>query len=318
MTGSNQFERERHQLIKKLLLEVSNINEDQQKLSAINQIAVTILQSRPLCRRFNGKPLTGVYQEIYLQAKEKLISHLCQFLLLPNSDEFLNKRQLSPAYLYELQIVIFRRLLTDYYLKEMGLAAKSLPANSELRTYALTELIRAVKLSGRLCKPHIYKFSTNLYKTLYEEAVTETLCYVCLNIDSYDPQRGQKRFINWINFKLDKTILKCYERYNKYAKFEVLSPEILEQIKQPTKSPNLSQIIQQYLTQDPDKIFVITHIRNRPDANFTKIALERLSGKSWEHISQQLDIPIATLSSFYNRWCRRFAPLLDTELNKYF
>lgn len=318
MTGSNQFERERHQLIKKLLLEVSNINEDQQKLSAINQIAVTILQSRPLCRRFNGKPLTGVYQEIYLQAKEKLISHLCQFLLLPNSDEFLNKRQLSPAYLYELQIVIFRRLLTDYYLKEMGLAAKSLPANSELRTYALTELIRAVKLSGRLCKPHIYKFSTNLYKTLYEEAVTETLCYVCLNIDSYDPQRGEKRFINWINFKLDKTILKCYERYNKYAKFEVLSPEILEQIKQPTKSPNLSQIIQQYLTQDPDKIFVITHIRNRPDANFTKIALERLSGKSWEHISQQLDIPIATLSSFYNRWCRRFAPLLDTELNKYF
>ena len=318
MTGSNQFERERHQLIKKLLLEVSNINEDQQKLSAINQIAVTILQSRPLCRRFNGKPLTGVYQEIYLQAKEKLISHLCQFLLLPNSDEFLNKRQLSPAYLYELQIVIFRRLLTDYYLKEMGLAAKSLPANSELRTYALTELIRAVKLSGRLCKPHIYKFSTNLYKTLYEEAVMETLCYVCLNIDSYDPQRGQKRFINWINFKLDKTILKCYERYNKYAKFEVLSPEILEQIKQPTKSPNLSQIIQQYLTQDPDKIFVITHIRNRPDANFTKIALERLSGKSWEHISQQLDIPIATLSSFYNRWCRRFAPLLDTELNKYF
>lgn len=322
MTGFNQFEQERHQLVKELLLEAVLISNNQQKQSAINKIAATILRSRPLCRRFNGTDLTGVYQEIYFQVKEQLVTHLNKYLSLPQEDINqtinINIRQLSPVYLYELQTYIFRKILINSNLKRMALTAQSFSANSELRTYALTELIKAIKLSGKLAQPHRHQFSISLYQTLYEEALTETLCYICLNIESYDPNRGQKKFMNWINFKLDKTILKCYERYNKYAKFEILSWQALEQIAQPTTTVDLSQIIQRYLIQDPDKIFITTHIRNRSDANFTKIALERFSGKSWENISQQLDIPIPTLSSFYNRWCRRFASLLDTELKKYF
>ncbi|HEY9771383.1 MAG TPA: hypothetical protein V6C71_23305 [Coleofasciculaceae cyanobacterium] len=61
MTGINQFERERHQLIKQLLLQVQTITNAEQKLSVINQIAAIILRSRPLCRRFNGTPVR-VYQ----------------------------------------------------------------------------------------------------------------------------------------------------------------------------------------------------------------------------------------------------------------
>ena len=72
------------------------------------------------------------------------------------------------------------------------------------------------------------------------------------------------------------------------------------------------------MRKDPDKMFTTVYIRDRPDANFSNIALAKFSGLSWEQISQQLDIPIPTLSSFYNRWCRRFAPLLKTELKKHF
>ncbi len=322
MSSVNKFEQERHQLVKKLLLEVPTINNNQQRLLAINQIAATILRSRPLCRRFNGTPLNGVYQEIYLQAKKQITNHISQYLILSESHEEtklnLNIKQLAPGYLYELQTSIFQKILDDEQLKKMGLAAQSFLINSELRTYALTELVRAIKLSGRLCRPHVQKFSANLYQTIYEEAVTETLCYVCLNIDLYDPNRGNKKFINWVNFKLDKSVLKCYERHNRYAKFEIPSSQILEQTKQPENVPDISQIIREYLIQDPDDIFLTTHIRNRSDANFTKIALAKFSGQSWENISQQLDIPVPTLSSFYNRWCRRFAPLLNTELKKYF
>ncbi len=322
MTGSNKFEQERHQLIEQLLLQVQSITNSEQKLAVINQIAATILRSRPLCRRFNGTPLTGVYQATYLQAKEQLVNHLEQYLVLDKlADE---KRQiysfvqLQPSYLYNLQTQIFQHILDDERLKKMGLTAQKLPVNSELRTYALTELVKAIKLSGRLCRPHLQKFSASLYQILYEEALSETFCYICLNIDLYVPNRGNKKFMNWVNFKLDKSILKCYEKYNRYTKFELTSFQNLEQIEQPVATPNLPQILREYLIKDPDHIFYATHIRNRPDANFTNIAIAKFSGSSWSKISQQLEIPIPTLNSFYNRWCRRFSPLLKTELKKYF
>ena len=322
MSRINKFERERHQLITQLLQQVPGLKDRQQQMSAVNQIAAIILRSRPLCRRFNGTPLTGIYQEMYLQVKEQLSSHIYQHLFLLNSASELesswNSRYLSPVYLQNLQISFFQKNLKDQQLKKMGLTAQSFLVNSELRTYALNELVKGIKLSRRLCKPHTQKFSASLYPILYEEAVSETLCYVCLNIDLYDPERGNKKFMNWVNFKLDKTILKCYERYRKYSNFEIPSSESLEQIRQPIVAPDLSQILREYITLDPEQIFRTTHIRNKPEASFSAIALAKFSGQSWEDISQQFQIPIPTLSSFYNRWCRRFTPLLNTELKKYF
>ncbi|MEL6929060.1 MAG: hypothetical protein AAFO95_10525 [Cyanobacteria bacterium J06600_6] len=321
MSRNDKLEQERHQLIKNLVEQFLSSTYEQQKIAAASQIAVTILRSRPLCRRFNGSPLTGVYQAIYLQAKEHLISHLNQQYALAQvgikSDSKINLIGLSSAYLYQLQIKIFQEIIDDSWLKKMGLTAQNFEINSELRAYALTELIRAIKFSGRICRPHIQKFSPKLYQRLYEEAVNETLCYVCLNIDLYDPERGDRKFMNWVNFKLDKTILKCYEKYNRHAKFEIPDSENLDRAIQPTPAVDLTEILRTYIAQDPQGIFSATHIRNRPDANFTSISLAKFSGQSWENISLELDIPIGTLSSFYNRWCRRFAPLLDTELKQY-
>ena len=322
MVNSKEFEPEKYQLLHRLVHEVQTRNNQiQQQESAINQIAVTLLRSRPLCRRFNGTPLTGVYQEIYNRAKENLIAHLRKYLIVTSKKEQLASKllieQVQPTYLFALQKQIFQQLLNDTQLKKMSLTAQKYSINSELRTYALTELIRAIELSGRLCRPHVRKFSPDLYKTLYEEALAETLAYVCLNIDLYDPNRGSGKFMNWVNFKLDKLILKSYERFQRYARYELPSLSDLEQIGQPQNTPDLAQILREYLTQDPDNIFATVYIRNRPEANFSNIALAKFSGRSWEEISRQLNIPIPTLSSFYNRWCRRFAPLLKTELNKF-
>ena len=91
MSRVNEFGEERHQLIKQLLLEVPTIKNNQQKLSAIKQIVAIILRSRPLCRRFNGTPLTGVYQEIYLQVKQQMTNHLNGYLIETESDEKANE-----------------------------------------------------------------------------------------------------------------------------------------------------------------------------------------------------------------------------------
>ena len=322
MNRIDVLEQEKQQLVEELVEQLLKTNSSSQIATAIHQIAVTILRSRPLCRRFNGFPLTGIYQEIYLQAQEELIEELKNMYQMARSKNAAQAKiglnGLRSSNLYELQRKIFKENLGDRQLKQMGLAAQRYAVNSELRTYALTELIRAIKFSGRLCRPHLKKFSHNLYQKLYEDALTETLSYVCLNIDHYDPHRGDRKFMNWVNFKLDKTVLKCYEKYYRYAKFEVPSSPNIDLIIQPPSAPDLTQILREYLIQDPENIFQTTHIRNRPDANFTSVALAKFSGQSWEQISQQLDIPIATLSSFYNRWCRRFKPLLNSELKQYF
>ena len=322
MSRKDRFRQERYQLVEQLVKRFLNSTCEQQRIAVANQIAVTILRSRPLCYRFNSTPLTGVYQAIYLQAKAKIASYLSQQYSLAQANIKSNNKldliELSPPYLYKLQTTIFSEIIDNDYLKEMGITAQKYAVNSDLRTYALTELIRAIEFSGRLCRPHIRKFSPQLYHVLYEEAMHETLCYVCLNIDLYDPERGNGKFMNWVNFKLDKTLLKCYEKYNRYAKFEIPSSQNLEKISQPTPHLDLTEILQEYLIRDPQAVFSTTHVRNRPDANFQQIALAKFSGQSWKQISEQLDIPIATLSSFYNRWCRRFSPLIDTELKKYF
>jgi len=319
MAISNEFEQEKDQLVTKLLNRVHTTKDLEQRESAIELVAVTILRSRPLCRQFNGMPLQGVYREIYNQAKENLQNHLSKYLAIdgiksPTVDQI---KQIQPAYLYTLQKQIFKNILDDTQLKKMGLTAQNYSVNSELRSYALTELIKAIKLSGRLCRPHVYKFSASLYQILYEEALAETLAYVCLNIDLYDPDRGKGKFMNWVNFKLDKLILKCYQKTKKYTQYELPSLRDLEQVSQPTNLPSLGEIIQEYIVKNPDSIFTTAHIRNRPDANFSQIALAKFSGRTWSQISEQLNIPIPTLSSFYNRWCRRFAPLLKTELQQY-
>jgi hypothetical protein len=322
MSRINKFEQEKHQLVEQLVRRLLAINNEGQKTSFINEIVVTILRSRPICHRFKGMPLTGVYQGIYLQAKEQLIHHLKMQINSPRSTQKsgikIVLQSLSAVYLYKLQTQIFLKNLDDQQLKDMGLAAQNFPLNSELRTYALTELVKAIKFSGRLCRPHRSKFSPELYQRLYDEAIAETFGYICLNIDLYDPNRGDKKFMNWVNYKLDKSLLKCYGQYHKYAKFEIPSSQNLEQIVQVAAAPDLTEILREYIIRDPDQIFSTTHIRNRPDANFTQVALAKFSGQSWEQISRKLDIPIPTLSSFYNRWCRRFTPLIDTELKQYF
>jgi hypothetical protein len=76
MSGINKFEQEKHQLVERLVHQLLAVNNYRQQTIAINQLVATILRSRPICHRFKGMPLTGIYQEIYLQAKEKLVNHI--------------------------------------------------------------------------------------------------------------------------------------------------------------------------------------------------------------------------------------------------
>lgn len=64
--------------------------------------------------------------------------------------------------------------------------------------------------------------------------------------------------------------------------------------------------IRRYVEIDPKGIFRQTQIKKYPQANFREIAIKRWSGISWKDISDDLSIPVATLSNFYQRTLEQF------------
>jgi hypothetical protein len=76
----------------------------------------------------------------------------------------------------------------------------------------------------------------------------------------------------------------------------------------------MSEVLRQYLQEDPQQVFTNKSLVNRPDVNFKQIALARLSGKKWKTISAELDVKTSTLSDFYQRCLKEFKPLFQEIL----
>jgi DNA-directed RNA polymerase specialized sigma24 family protein len=297
------------ELLKELLFELQHSKKlfSQQQL-LIARMVELILRSRPICRHFNGN-LWGIYQEIYDQAKQQIFQNITQDRLQCKLDK-ININNWKK----KLQQQAFKAILTDEKLKQLGLEAQKTPPESELRSYALTELIKAIQLSGRLCRPYQETFAPQFYQLLYEEAVVITLTYVCLHIELYDLERGKGKFMNWVNFRLEKAIIECRRKFNHWQTKELPTITDLETINQPEISPLLSELLYKYIEEDANQIFSQIHIRNRPDANFRAIALAKFNGYSWEEIAENFQLTVSTLSSFYQRSCQKLAPLLKQEL----
>lgn len=270
---------------------------------ALTHLVDEILRSRKICRPLGSQPLFGVYQEIYDQVRQQLMRDIGEKL-----NQYNPKHMSVRAWISSLQNHAFRKILDDTQLRKLAIEAQQHPPYSELRQYALGELIEAIRLSGRLCHPHRGRFSPQFYDLLYDEAVNETLIYVCRKIDKYDPERGERRFMTWVNYRLDKVMLEVWYKFKEPNTLNLPSLTNFEEIVQQEESPSLFEIVRQCLEEDSGNIFKQAHIRKRPDANFSAIALARFSGKSWEDISEGFGIPLPTLSSFFQRCCEKFRP----------
>lgn len=283
--------------------------QTQQGQNALTQLVEEILRGRTICRPLSGHPLSEVQKETYEQLQTTLFCNVSQEITKYNP-------QRTPLKVWgnDLLHQALKACLQDELLKQLALEIQSQPVNSALRRHLLGELVEAIRLSGKLCRPHREKFSPDFYELLYEEAVIRTLAYICKNIDHYDPERGQaQKFINWVNFRLDKLVIECRREFSNPIVEELPSLADLENIAQPD-STSLVEETRQYIESDPDKIFEEEYIRNRPDASFKTIALARLSGQSWEEISSNLGIKIPTLSSFFQRCCNKFRPQFQKDL----
>ncbi|KAI9129208.1 hypothetical protein [Acaryochloris sp. CCMEE 5410] len=272
---------------------------------ALNQLASEILRSRRIGRPSNQAPLSGIYLEICDRIRAHLLIKLDARINTYTLDQPPIRKWAS-----NLLLEASHDSVDDDLLKRIALEAQHHEPQTLERHHALTELVEAIRLSDRLIRPHRSKFSPQFYQLLYEEAVNQTLTYVCRRIETYDPHRGKsQKFMNWVNFRLDKVLIECRRTFSDYQTQELPNLNDLEQLSQPPEISSIANDVREYIAIDPEGIFSQTHIRHRPDASFQAIALARFDTSSWEEISEKFEIKIPTLSSFFQRCCQKFSPI---------
>lgn len=272
---------------------------------AVAELVAGLMRSQKLGRPPQDDLDPAVYREFRdrLQAQVRLAVQAAMGRYRRDRDDF-------PEWRAAVLTEAYRNALTDDQLKQLALEAQRHPARSPQRQHALTQLVEAIRRSGRLARPHRGKFSPPFYDLLYEEALNQTLTYICRKIDTYDPARGTaQKFMNWVNFRLDRQIIECRRDFNEQEAQELPSLNDLEAIAAPPPAaPSLANEVQAYIAADPEGMFQAAHIRGRPDASFQAIALARFAEQSWEAIATDFDLKVPTLSSFFQRCCDKFAP----------
>ena len=261
-----------------------------------------MLKLRSLCRPAALRLEVQAFLEIYTALQSQLLADLLQTL-----ERYDGEHPPVRQWAVELITATCKIILTDPRIRAIALYAQSTPTGTKERHIAVTELVQSIRLSGKLARPHRSKFSPKFYDLLYEEAVNQTLIYICQRIHLYDPAKGA-RFMTWVNFRLDKMLIEARRAFSDRDQQELPNLNDLERIPQPQSEPSLATVVKDYIRTDPEGHFQATHVRNRPDVHFQAIALARFQGTSWDELATQYGVKIPTLSSFFQRSCQKFAP----------
>lgn len=211
----------------------------------------------------------------------------------------------------------------DVRLKQLALEAQQQPMRSPQRQRALAQLVSEIWRSQKLVRPYQGQFQ-HRYEEIYAEAQQRLFLHLCEQIDRYNPDN---EVMQWANFLMkqrffieaSRDLLPTTPVRDDRQPVQRLSLEVLESQnpieRRSQATASLSEMLIQYIQEDPDGLFVQTCIENKPNAHFQYIALRFLEGYSWKDISAELDVKVVTLSSFYQRCLVKFAPTFRDYLS---
>lgn len=206
----------------------------------------------------------------------------------------------------------------DELLRQLALTAQQHPPRSIERQKALNELIAVLQQSGGLCSPK--RTYGAQYQEVKDEGRSQFYLWICQNIDKYKPEKGE--VLQWANFLLKtRFYIDAYRDLNTEGRNQPPIPSLhsLDNSQMINEIPeeSMSQELRRLLEEDPKNIFQTAHVQGHPKASFQLIAIQKLNGYSWEEISQQLhNIPVPTLSSFYQRSLTRYIPFFRDYLSE--
>ncbi|NEO83319.1 MAG: sigma-70 family RNA polymerase sigma factor [Spirulina sp. SIO3F2] len=209
------------------------------------------------------------------------------------------------------------------------------PIQSTPRRNAIDRLYRTLSTSGRLTRPSIPQHLSGSYNEIYNIALQHLFSYLYQNIEKYNPERGA--VLQWVNYLLKirfPDAIREVTRFIRGATHQQVQRLSLDDLPQgdiattdlwnssgvPTVAQHADSLeptaadVLDFLTTDQTCAFQQTHVQGHPQANFQFIALRYLEGHSWKEISIMLEVPIPTLSSFYQRSLKKFIPLFQAHL----
>lgn len=208
----------------------------------------------------------------------------------------------------------------DTRLEQLARDAQGHPPRSAERQICLTRLLQLLTKSKRLSKP-IRQSHQDRSGEFYDEALQSLYVHICEHIDSFDPERStvvrwavfllNRRFINDAKKRLNPLTAKL----SKGVQSQRLTIDDLEQHITDHQVPLPSEELKNYIEEDPGGILQSCCIKGHPNVTFKFLLLRRLAEYSWQEISEQLDIPIPTLSSFYQRQLKQFASKFTAYLS---
>ena len=211
---------------------------------------------------------------------------------------------------------MFRNDNFDTEIAKLVQLACSHAPKSIQRQQCLTRLICLMKASGK-----IWKEST----PYYEDALQQSWIYFCQNLceattarQAYNPEIAT--VFTWFNIYI-KHRLKDFYITEQNANNNSGSPDQIDNIPaeddiEAAEAYNLAEMTKHWVEKDPIGELRNTHIRGRKDVNAQAIILRRFfpPTKSWQEISDEFDMPISTLSSFFQNKC---LPILRNFGQKY-
>jgi DNA-directed RNA polymerase specialized sigma24 family protein len=220
---------------------------------------------------------------------------------------------------------------------ELALKAKSYPKGSKDRLKYLTKLTNAILQSQPSCQNR-YQLPYSIYRELQDEAIQETFIRLYKKIDEYDPAQGH--ILHWFRETLRYRFLDLCDKYvmgrlvqenNKkkrvrdesldqpvYQNNDPSSTTPLDKLEQPeTAHPRHREYekLRELIEQDPTGKFRQAHVEKREEVTFQVIALGRIDERSWNDLSEQWNIKVSVLSSFYQRSIQRFKPIFRDYLD---
>lgn len=203
----------------------------------------------------------------------------------------------------------------DRRLQAIAQKAQNSPLQSTERQQALNQLVDEIMRSNQLGHPQRGNWPANVYRDLYDEAVSRTVLKIYKNIERYNSEHP---VMAWANNMLHYEFLNVVREYQNQNRRNVSIPS-LEEIdldsEQTETVDDDAELLRQFLADDPENLLRTSHIRGRPDVTFQSIAWAKyVEDQTWESISQTTGIPFSTLANFFKRNLRNFQPYFEQYL----
>ena len=180
------------------------------------------------------------------------------------------------------------------------------PPGHPQRQRRLTQVIR--RIAGKLWREN---------SSYYQDALQQTWVYFCQNLcegvtgRAYDPTRAS--VVTWLNAYLKRRLQDGYLAVQKQrattvsaapARVDEINADPVNRLPARPDVPPLLQEVRTWAERGNDPRLVRTSLTNHPHITCQLLILRRLPPETpWKDLAAELQVPVGTLSSFYQRQC---------------